>query len=96
MSTLTSPIPPGAHLEEFIEEFGITKYRLSQVTGMPQSRIGEIINKGRAITADTAFRLSAAFGTTAQFWINLQVAYDLNQAKVEHGDDYARITKVAA
>jgi len=90
------PVPPSEHLKEFLEEMGVTAYRLAKETGMPQTRIGDIINKGRSITADTAMRLGRFFGTTAQFWMNLQTSYDLKIADLEHGGDYARITAIAA
>ncbi|PCI42114.1 MAG: addiction module antidote protein, HigA family [Proteobacteria bacterium] len=91
-----SPVPPSEHLKEFLEEMGVTAYRLAKETGMPQTRIGDIINKGRSITADTAMRLGRFFGTTAQFWMNLQTSYDLKLASIKHGDDYAKITAIAA
>jgi addiction module HigA family antidote len=90
------PIRPGEHLAEFLEEMNITAYRLAKETGMPQTRIGDIINKGRAITADTAMRLGRFFNTSAQFWLNLQSAYDLKIAEIQHGEDYARILPIAA
>jgi len=90
------PVPPGEHLKELLEEMDITAYRLAKETDMPQTRIGDIINKGRSITADTAMRLGRFFGTTAQFWMNLQTSYDLKIANLKHGDDYARITAIAA
>ncbi|MDX8396238.1 MAG: HigA family addiction module antitoxin [Mariprofundaceae bacterium] len=96
MNKKSSPIPPGVHLIEFLEEMGVTAYRLSKETGMAQTRVGDIINKGRSITADTAMRLGKFFGTSAQFWMNLQAAYDLKIAALEHGEDYAKITSIAA
>jgi len=62
----------------------------------PQTRIGDIINKGRSITADIAMRLGLFFGTSAQFWMNLQTSYDLKVADMEYGEDYAKITAIAA
>ncbi len=90
------PIRPGEHLAEFLEEMNISAYRLAKETGMPQTRIGDIINKGRTITADTAMRLGRFFNTSAQFWLNLQSAYDLRIAEIKYGDDYARILPLAA
>jgi len=91
-----SPVPPSEHLKEFLKEMGVTAYRLAKETGMPQTRIGDIINKGRSITADTAMRLGRFFGTSAQFWMNLQTSYDLKVADMKHGEDYAKITAFAA
>jgi len=96
MNRELAPARPGEHLAEFLEEMDVTAYRLAKVTGMPQTRIGDIINKGRAITADTAMRLGCFFGTTAQYWMNLQTAYDLKVAAMEHGDEYQKITSIAA
>ena len=91
-----SPVPPSEHLKEFLEEMDVTAYRLAKETGMSQTRIGDIINKRRSITADTAMRLGRFLGTTAQFWMNLQTSYDLKVASIKHGDDYAKITAIAA
>jgi len=90
------PIRPGEHLAEFLEEMNISAYRLAKETGMPQTRIGDIINKGRTITADTAMRLGRFFNNSAQFWLNLQSAYDLRIAEIKYGDDYARILPLVA
>jgi len=96
VSNAKSPIRPGEHLAEFLEEYGITPYRLAKDTGVPATRIGDILNKGRAITADTAIRLGRYFGTTAQFWLNLQVNYDLKVAEQTNADAYAGIHSLAA
>lgn len=74
-----SPIHPGEVLmEDFLEGFAITQHKLAVAIGVPPRRINEIVHGKRAITADTALRLSRYFGTTAQFWLNLQTAYDLD------------------
>ncbi len=71
-------IHPGEILiEEFLKPLGITEYRLARNTGVPPRRINEIARGTRSITADTALRLSRFFGTTAQFWMNLQTRHDL-------------------
>lgn len=73
-------IHPGEILaEEFLKPMAISAYRLSKETGIPQTRLSEIIKKNRAITADTALRLSRFFGTTPQFWLGLQNDYDLEE-----------------
>ena len=80
------PIHPGeVLLEEFLVPMGITQYRLAKDISVPQRRISEIVNGGRAITADTALRLGRFFGMEAQFWINLQSRYELLQAEAELG-----------
>lgn len=76
--TKLTPIRPGEVLmEEFIEPLGITQNRLAVSIGVPPRRINEIVHGQRRITADTALRLGRYFGTSAQFWINLQTHYDL-------------------
>jgi antitoxin HigA-1 len=65
--------------EEFLIPLEITAYRLAKETGIPQTRISQIIKGKRSITADTAMRLSKFFGTTPQFWLGLQNDYDLEE-----------------
>ena len=73
-------IHPGEVLqEEFLIPLQITAYRLSKDTGIPQTRISEIVKGNRRITADTALRLSRYFGTSAKFWLGLQDDYDLEE-----------------
>lgn len=75
-------IHPGEILrEEFLLPLGITAYKLSKETFMPQTRISEIIKGNRRITADTALRLSKYLGTSAKFWLGLQDDYDLEEEK---------------
>lgn len=75
------PVHPGEILiEDFLEPLGITQYRLAKAVGVSQRRIGEIVQGKRAITADTAIRLGHAFGTSPQFWMNLQSRYELERA----------------
>lgn len=77
-----APIHPGEVLmEEFIQGFGITQNKLAVSIGVPPRRINEIVHGKRAITADTALRLGKYFGTSAQFWLNLQTHYDLDVAQ---------------
>jgi len=72
------PIHPGEILkEEFLDEMGITQYRVAKDINVPPRRINEIVQGKRAITADTALRLGHYFGISPQFWINLQAHYDL-------------------
>jgi len=68
-------------LAEFLEDFGITQYRLATDIRVPPRRINEIVQGKRAITADTALRLGRYFGTTAEFWMNLQDKYELAKAR---------------
>ena len=72
------PIHPGEILlEEFLNPMGISQYRLAKDISVPARRINEIVHGKRAITADTALRLSRYFGMSDRFWLNLQTAYDL-------------------
>ena len=81
------PIHPGEILqEEFLGPFGISQYRLAKDTSVSPRRINEIVRGTRAITADTALRLSRYFGTSERFWLNLQVRYDLELEKDRLGD----------
>ncbi|MDK9724911.1 MAG: HigA family addiction module antitoxin [Sterolibacteriaceae bacterium MAG5] len=68
-------------LHEFLEPLGISQYRLAKEIGVPQRRIGEIVAGRRTITADTALRLAAFFGTDPQSWLNLQSHYDTEKAR---------------
>lgn len=74
-------IHPGEVLqEEFLAPLGISQNALARAIGVPPRRINEIVLGKRAVTADTALRLSRYFGTTAQFWMGLQTDYDLEEA----------------
>lgn len=75
-------IHPGEILnEDFLLPLGVSQYRLAQAVSVPPRRINEIVHGKRAISADTALRLSRFFSTSAEFWINLQAQYDLRQAE---------------
>ena len=75
------PIHPGEHLAEFVEELGISQYRLAKTIGVPPIRINAIIKRRRSITADTALRVGRALGTTPDYWLNLQRMYDIDVAR---------------
>ena len=76
------PIHPGEILlEEFLEPMGISQYRLAKDVSVPARRINEIVQGKRAITPDTALRLSRYFGLSERFWLNLQTRYDLEVEK---------------
>ncbi len=77
-----APVPPGAFLrEEFLEPLGLTAYRLAKSINVPLTRIAAILSGDRGITADTALRLARFFGTSAEFWLNIQQHYDLARAR---------------
>ena len=76
------PIHPGEILlEEFLKPLGISQYRLAKDISVPPRRINEIVHGKRAISSDTALRLSRYFGLSEGFWANLQTRYDLEIAK---------------
>lgn len=76
------PIHPGEILlEEFLKPLGISQYRLAKDINVPARRINEIVLGKRAISADTALRLSRYFGLSERFWTNLQTRYDLEKEK---------------
>ncbi len=82
MARKPAPIHPGEILMvEFLEPMGISQYKLAKEISVPPRRINEIVHGQRAITADTALRLSRYFGMTEQFWMNLQTRYDLELEK---------------
>ena len=85
------PIHPGeVLLEEYLKPMGISQYRLAKEINVDPRRINAIVNGERAITADTALRLSRYFGTSERFWLNLQAHYDLEVQKDELGDRLKR------
>ena len=82
MEQTLDPIPPGEILlEEFLHPLGISQNRLAGDIDVPVSRIAGIVKGTRAITADTALRLGAYFGTSPELWMNLQASYDMRRAR---------------
>lgn len=82
---------PGEMLrEEFLKPLNLSANALSLALRVPATRIGDIVNERRAVSADTALRLARYFGTTAEFWMNLQAAYDLSKTEAEAGEGIAR------
>ena len=90
-----TPIHPGEHLAEELQELGITAAELSRQIDVPVNRITGIINGQRGITADTALRLGHWFGTSPQFWMNLQQQYELRLAEKEVGAKIASLPRRA-
>ena len=75
------PVRPGEILhEEFLQPLGLSVYKLAQAIKAPRSRINDIVRGRHAITTDTALRLARYFGTTPEFWLNLQTRYELDVA----------------
>lgn len=79
-------------LEEFLKPNNITPHALALAIGVSSSRISEITKCVRSVTPDTALRLARYFGTTPQFWLNLQNAHDLSLLEEKHGKTLERIT----
>lgn len=75
---------PGEFLQELLDDYNITAYRLSKDIYVQQSRIGEILKGSRTITSDTAIRLGKYFNNSPQYWLNLQNSYDLANCNVEN------------
>jgi len=69
--------------EEFLVPLGMTAHALSQAIHVPATRVNDIVNAKRGVTADTALRLARYFGNSQEFWLNLQAAYDLRTAERE-------------
>ena len=85
------PIHPGEVLrEEFLVPLGVTAHALAMALKVPAPRINDIVRERRSITPDTALRLARYFGTTPQFWLNLQASYDLKIAERELGSRIER------
>lgn len=80
--TKITPVHPGEVLSvEFMEPHGLSANKLARTIGVPPNRISSVVAGRRSITADTALRLSAAFETTPEFWLNLQSRFDLETAR---------------
>ena len=86
-------IHPGEHLAEELRELGVTAAELARQIDVPVNRVTSIINGQRGITADTALRLAHWFGTTPQFWMNLQQLYELRRAENEVGGEIATLPR---
>lgn len=87
-------VTPGEILkEEFLKPLEISSYRLAQDTGMPATRISQIIKGKRGITADTALRLSRYFGNSPDFWLGIQDEYDLRQEVCRLEDELEKIPR---
>jgi addiction module HigA family antidote len=92
---LSLPTPGEILATEFLEPMGLTQYRLAQAIHVPQTRIAAIVKDGRAITADTALRLARFFGTSADFWLNLQSQYEADTVRQAIGAELASIEPFA-
>jgi addiction module HigA family antidote len=88
-------IHPGEHLAEELRELGLSAAELARQIEVPVNRITGIINGQRGITADTALRLGHWFGTSPEFWLNLQTLYELRLARQQTGAHIAKLPKLA-
>jgi addiction module HigA family antidote len=79
------PIHPGEVLKGGMEELGLSTRQLAMALGVPTNRVTALVHETRALTADTALRLARYFGTSPEFWLNLQSAYELRRAQQEYG-----------
>ncbi|MBV9990108.1 MAG: HigA family addiction module antidote protein [Alphaproteobacteria bacterium] len=87
------PIHPGEILNEELDVIGISAAELARQLNIPTNRITGILNGQRAVTADTALRLGHWFGTSAEFWLNLQKLYELRLAEREKGAEIRKLPK---
>lgn len=85
------PIHPGEILADELQEIGVTPTELSRQINVPANRVTQIIHGRRGITGDTALRLGHWFGNSAQFWLNLQSAYDIRVAEQKAGREIAKL-----
>ncbi len=85
VSNRMRPVHPGEILGEELQELGLSANALAKALDVPTNRITSILNGQRGVTADTALRLARYFGTTPQFWLNLQQSFELRVAEIESG-----------
>ena len=95
MEKINTITPGEILLEEFIKPLKISAYRLAKDTGMPATRVSQILKGKRKITADTALRLSKYFGNSADFWMGIQDEYDLREELQKIRLELNKITRVA-
>jgi addiction module HigA family antidote len=86
-----APIHPGEHLRAELDELGMSAAELARKLKVPTNRVTGILNGQRAISGDTALRLAHFFGTSAEFWLNLQSLYDLRLAEQKAGKAINRL-----
>ena len=87
-------IHPGEHLAEELSALSMSAAELARQLGVPTNRITEILNRRRAITGDTALRLAHFFGTSAEFWLNLQSLYEIRVAEQRAGKSIRALPKL--
>lgn len=91
------PVHPGEILrEDYLKELGMSANALAKALNVPAPRVNDIVRERRGVTADTALRLARYFGSSPQFWLNLQAAYDLRVAEIENAKRIEREVQSAA
>lgn len=93
MTKLPNVHPGEVLLEEFLKPLGLSQNRLARLIGVPPRRINEIVLGKRAVSPDTALRLARYFGTSEEFWLGLQMDFDLEEARHAAGDRIKREIK---
>ena len=93
---MRDPIHPGETLREDLDALGMSAAELARRIEVPVNRITQILNGRRAVTGDTALRLGRFFGTSGEFWLNLQKLYELRQAERKNGAAIARLPSLDA
>jgi len=88
-------IHPGEHLAEELRELGMSAAELARKLAVPTNRITAILNGQRGITGDTALRLAHFFGTSPEFWLNLQSLYELRMARKRAGSSIKSLPRLA-
>ncbi len=88
------PIHPGEHLAEELKELGMSAAELARNLNVPTNRVTSIVNGQRAITGDTALRLGHFFGTTPEFWLNLQSLYEIRCARGKAGKSIEELPRL--
>ncbi len=90
------PIHPGEFIQEILEDLGMSQAALARAIGVSPMRISHVVRGERPVTAELALRFGRAFGQDAQYWINLQNAYDLKIAEREIKDSLRKVRRLAA
>src|SRR5712671_6347570 len=91
-----APIHPGEHLAEELKDLKISAAELARQIEVPVNRVTEVMNGERGVTADTALRLGHWFGTSAEYWLNLQKLYELRLAQKKVGDRLEKLPTLTA
>src|ERR1700680_4763744 len=92
---MRTPVHPGEHLAEELKELGVSAAELARQIDVPVNRVTGIINGQRGVTADTALRLGHWFGTSAEFWLNLQQIFELRLARQEVGSRVQKLPRLS-